>query len=141
VNLRPQNAQFSYALSASGGKQVGYAHVNGKYRASLWSGSAASWVDLHPDGADKSQALDVFGSRQVGFVMYGNRVNAALWMGTKGSFVNLQQYLSGTYTESRANAIYQDIQFTYIVGSAFNYDTERNEAVMWVQPRSRASRR
>ena len=33
---------------ASGGLQVGYVFVNDQYRASLWSGTAASWVDLSP---------------------------------------------------------------------------------------------
>jgi MYXO-CTERM domain-containing protein len=32
---------------ASGDQQVGYAQVSGVTRASLWSGTADSWVDLH----------------------------------------------------------------------------------------------
>jgi hypothetical protein len=31
----------------SGGRQAGYAVFGGVYHAGVWSGSAASWVDLH----------------------------------------------------------------------------------------------
>jgi len=46
TRLNPSGSMQSWAYGASGGQQVGYAQVGGLERASLWRGSAASWVDL-----------------------------------------------------------------------------------------------
>jgi hypothetical protein len=51
TNLNPAGATVSYAYAAGGGQQVGETLVGGVTRASLWSGTAASWVDLNPAGA------------------------------------------------------------------------------------------
>lgn len=63
VNLHPDGASASYAYGVSGGQQVGYATVGGFHRASLWSGTAASWVDLNPAGATESLAFGVEGGQ------------------------------------------------------------------------------
>ena len=42
VNLHPAGTGSSYAYGVSGGQQVGYATVGGVWRASLWTGTAAS---------------------------------------------------------------------------------------------------
>ena len=49
-----------------GGLQVGFATVGGVTGASLWSGSAGSWVNLHPAGAIWSTAFGVYAGQQVG---------------------------------------------------------------------------
>ncbi|HEV2294721.1 MAG TPA: PEP-CTERM sorting domain-containing protein [Tepidisphaeraceae bacterium] len=60
--------------------------------ASLWSGTAASWVDLHPANWDWSEGNGISDTQQVGQVLRGNvrQVrHAALWSGTAASFVDL----------------------------------------------------
>jgi hypothetical protein len=77
--LRQQNARYeadhaenweipgkAAAYAASGGQQAGYAIVGEAYRASLWSGTAASWVDLHPAGSTESFAFAASGGQQAG---------------------------------------------------------------------------
>lgn len=74
----------------SGGQQVGRARISGRAHASLWNGSASSWIDLHPTGAIQSECWDVDNGRQVGTT--GDiepRYRAALWSGTAASYVNL----------------------------------------------------
>src|SRR5262245_58013270 len=58
VNLHPEGPFDSYALSVQDGQQVGYVRVQGSLleHACVWSGTAASWVDLHPAGATQSRA-------------------------------------------------------------------------------------
>ena len=55
---------------------------------SLWSGTAASWVDLHPPGAFQSQALGAWEGNQVGWMSDGVG-RASLWSGTAESRVDL----------------------------------------------------
>lgn len=47
VDLHPTGASESRAWAVSGGRQVGWATFGGNYHVSLWSGTAASRVDLH----------------------------------------------------------------------------------------------
>jgi hypothetical protein len=58
-------------------------------RASIWSGTAASWVDLHPAGASTSYALAIQGGQQAGAAEVGGVRSASLWSGTAASWVNL----------------------------------------------------
>jgi hypothetical protein len=86
VDLHPAVATSSEAFGTFGGQQVGYANVNGVYHAALWSGTAASWVDLHPPGVTPtSYAFAISDGQQVGTV--GDY--AALWTGTAASEVGL----------------------------------------------------
>jgi len=89
TNLHPAGATESRAHGVSGGQQVGYAAIDGHIRASLWSGTAASWVDLTPDGATASMAEDVSDGQQVGWVFVGGQKRASLWHGTAASWVDL----------------------------------------------------
>ena len=73
----------------SGGRQVGYTTVGIAARASLWSGTAASWVDLHPADATDSSASGVSGGQQVGVAYLGTVARASLWTGTAASWVDL----------------------------------------------------
>jgi len=92
VNLQPAGGTSSSAYGVGGGQQVGYAHVMGGAinSASLWSGTAASWVDLHPAGATYSSAYGVGGGQQVGYAAVGGANRASLWSGTAASWVDLQ---------------------------------------------------
>ncbi len=49
INLHPGgNVAQSLLFGVGGGQQAGYAIVNNAFHASVWSGTAASWVDLNP---------------------------------------------------------------------------------------------
>lgn len=83
-----QGPQASMAQGAWGGQQVGQAEVEGVFHASLWSGTADSWVDLGPrdDGVMYiSRANAVAAGQQVGY--YAD--SAALWTGSASSRINL----------------------------------------------------
>ena len=102
VDLHPTSLPTTYdngsaALSAGGGQQVGWASFSiglPYYHAMVWSGTAASAVDLNPQGADNSEAVGTNGSIQVGFVdtVVNNNPTpiAYMWTGTAASAVNLQ---------------------------------------------------
>jgi hypothetical protein len=91
TNHNPAGSTESGAIGVSGGQQVGYAFVGGHYRASLWNGSAASWVDLDPAGSTESVAGDVSGGQQVGYARMSGQSGerASLWSGTAASWVDL----------------------------------------------------
>jgi hypothetical protein len=57
--------------------------------ASLWTGSAASWVNLNPAGAAGSRAEGTDGTYQVGFATLGGVTHAGMWRGTAASWVDL----------------------------------------------------
>ena len=77
VSLHPAGAGQSWAQGVHGGQQVGTATVgpNGLEHAALWSGTAASWVDLHsflPPGYTVSEAFGIWHSGNVTYVVgYG----------------------------------------------------------------------
>jgi hypothetical protein len=89
--LHPAGTWSSIARAAGGTQQVGWAELNnGEVHASLWSSTAASWVDLHPAGAVESSANAMNGMQQVGGVRFsGGALRAALWSGTAASWVDL----------------------------------------------------
>ncbi len=90
IDLTPWT-NLAWAYGVGGNQQVGIVHT-GQLHASLWTGSAASWVDLHPAGATESEAYATSGSQQVGFVILssGNGLHrASLWTGSAASWVNL----------------------------------------------------
>jgi hypothetical protein len=117
-----------------GGQQVGYAYVGAGQRASLWTGTAASWVDLNPAGATYSWAFGVYAGQQVGYALVGDVYRASLWSGTAASWVDLHQFLPAGFTSSYANGIWDDGVTTYVVGYGYNGTAGRNEALMWVAP-------
>ncbi len=63
--------------------------MGGSFRASLWSGTAASWVDLNPAGSAMAEAYGVTGPNQVGWALVGGVGRASLWSGTAASWVDL----------------------------------------------------
>jgi hypothetical protein len=98
--LTPAGQSGAAAYGTDGARQVGYTYYtdgisNGIDHASLWSGSAASWVDLNPVGAMSSVANGTSGTQQVGAASPGNLQtggsisHAGLWNGTAASWVDL----------------------------------------------------
>ena len=56
----------------------------------MWTGTAASFVDLHPvNRFNYSAATGIAGNQQVGWVTLGQTQFASLWTGTAASWVNL----------------------------------------------------
>lgn len=91
INLHPTGATASSVRGVGDGQQVGEAKVGGQWRASLWTGSAASWEDLTPSGSPLSQAYGVKDGRQVGFADVGeiNNRHAWVWSSSASSWVDL----------------------------------------------------
>jgi len=79
-------------------------------------------------------AKGVHGDQQVGWAQLGSEYYASLWNGTAASWTNLHLLLPVWFRNSEANGIWSSAGFTYVVGSAYNSSTGRNEAVMWVGP-------
>jgi hypothetical protein len=67
---------------------VAYGTATGQH-AGLWTGTAASWVDLNPDGYVNSVAWGVSGNTQVGHAVLGGSEHAGLWTGTAASWFDL----------------------------------------------------
>lgn len=92
VRLHPAGAVASHASGVGGGRQVGYVQVGptvGHIRASIWSGTAGSWVNLHPAGMDYSFCYSVDGSQQVGDAIVNGIDHASVWSGSSASWVDL----------------------------------------------------
>ena len=96
----PSGFIASKANDISGTQQVGHG-FNGNYQhALLWSGTAASAVDLIPSGYNTSAAEDTNGTQQVGSVFAGH-YHAFVWSGTAASAVDLDQFLPSEFISSR----------------------------------------
>ncbi len=89
VNLHPAGATESRASGVSGATQVGRAMFDGYFHASLWLGSAESWVDLSPAGSPESWINAVGGGEQVGSANVPPYPHASLWSGSAGSWIDL----------------------------------------------------
>jgi List-Bact-rpt repeat protein len=107
---------FSKALGIRNGQQVGYVS-NASYpygetlsyhplsHAVLWTGSAASAVDLNPAGYTASEALATNGTQQGGWAYNSlplQSQHAALWSGTADSFIDMNP---AGYSDSRITAL------------------------------------
>lgn len=101
VNLHPSGGFGGKAWGAQGGQQAGVAFVDGNYRASLWSGTAASWLNLNPTVASASEAYGMGGGQQVGRITVGGGYQASLWSGTAASWVGLHP-ISAISSEAHA---------------------------------------
>ena len=131
IDLHPTNGKWtdSVARGIAGNQQVG--NINYYFytsyeriiieHAALWSGSAASVVDLHPplSNCERSYASDTDGSRQVGHCYFSATDNtppyqALLWSGTAASAVSLHP---PGFTHSFAEGVSGDEQ----VGYAFSW--------------------
>jgi hypothetical protein len=118
------------ALAVSGGQQAGAYQLVTSYGACLWSGTAASWVDLHPAGMYASVAYAVSGGQQAGYVDSGFEPHACLWSGTAASWVDFNPVGS---VESVAFAISGGQQAGYaVVGGVDRASLWSGTASSWV---------
>lgn len=87
--LHPAGKSESQVYYGSPSTQVGYIIQNGNFHASVWQGSAASWIDLNPQNVSISVATGVTGGLQAGYALMGNDYEASLWSGTSESRLSL----------------------------------------------------
>jgi hypothetical protein len=133
--LQPPGSTYSIAYAGYGDEQVGVSNPGGILRASLWRGSASSWVDLHPPGYAASEARGVYLGRQVGWIQVGQERHAAIWNETSESWVDLHAVLPPQFQWSEARAVwFGDPRDIYVVGFGFNAAMNRHEALFWTGP-------
>lgn len=99
--------------------------------AGVWTGTAASFVDIHPSGATDSEIRSSFGAQQVGRAAIGGANHAALWSGTASSYVDLHSVLGAGYTNSFAYGIWSNGSTTYVVGRAKVAPSGYYHAILW----------
>jgi hypothetical protein len=126
LDLNPTGfAGESEALGVHAGTQVGWAG-NPKH-AGLWTGTAASFVDLHPAGATQSIARAVHGTVQVGEATIGGVAHASLWNGTSGSWIDLHAFVPPGNTSSVATGVWVDDNgVVYVCGYS------NTQGLLWV---------
>jgi len=112
VDLNPGAGYASIAHAVSGNQQVGTVNAN----AALWTGTAASWVNL-----GGYVAMGVSDGTQVGIA----NSHAVLWHGTAASMVDLNP---PQFTASQASGI--SLGQTVGVG----YFSHFNHALLWTGP-------
>ena len=90
--------------------------------AVIWTGTAASMVDVNPSGFTFSEALATNGSVQVGYgSSTGGNYHALLWTGTAASGIDLNAVLPATFTTSEATAVDSN-------GNVFGYAVDSSGA-------------
>ena len=99
----------------------------------LWSGTAASAVDLHPASFLYSYAFAIGDGEEVGYAAGfasggGSSPSAIVWSGTATSALNLQQFLPASYIGSEATGIDSNGD---IVGFAIDASFDKH-AIEWV---------
>lgn len=83
---------YSVASAVHGNQQVGTVLSGSTERASIWTGSAASWQSVHPAAFASSSSLSgTSGDQQVGQVrlLDTGAIHASLWTGNAASWVDL----------------------------------------------------
>src|SRR6185369_10955753 len=115
--------------------QSGWVAVNNggftdERHASLWSGSAATWVDLNPAGASDSICLAMFEDMEVGSANFGGQDRAFLWNSAANSYVDLSSYLPNKFADSYAENIWRDASGLFVTGFVYNNATHVYDAVL-----------
>lgn len=134
VDLHPADATWSWARAVDDGQQVGWIFLDGVGHASLWNGTAESWVDLTPEGATESWGQDVHAGRQAGYARFDGVYHAGIWSGSAESWEDISLALTGSWGNTYANGVWSDANTIYVVGSGFNVQSGRNEALLWSRP-------
>lgn len=116
VSLRPAGSFQSMARAIDGNYQAGNtAFSSGIWRASLWQGSAQSWINLHPANENIISSW-VFGARngqQVGYVRFQPMNDrAVIWTGSASSWVDIHPSGAG---KSYALDTHNNLQVGYAI--------------------------
>lgn len=132
VNLTPAGASGGYVWDVRDGWQCGYAVVGGQKHAGMWNGTAASWFDRHWPGASESIAYGINGDLMVGQATIDGVGHAVAWDLKYGQFIDLSQWLPGSWGTTVAQNLSRKDGLVYIIGTGFNNDTQRSEALLWI---------
>lgn len=116
TNLHPAGSNNSGLHAVAGGQQAGTAIFGSVMRAGIWSGSAASWVDLSPAGSSRSEAISTTGTQQAGYAIFGGEQRAGIWNGSAASWVDLKPAGSGDSSNAFATAGTQQAGFATFSG-------------------------
>ena len=122
MELHPAGATSSIAESTNGIQQVGFARLGGINRASLWTGTSSSWIDLNPPGSDNSYVYAVTQSYQAGYARIGGVVRAGIWTGGAATWIDLHPIGATTSVVLGAS---ETQQAGYITSDGIN------RAVLW----------
>jgi hypothetical protein len=131
--LQPTGYTYSAGTAAITGNQVGYGSASGNpNHALLWSGTAASAIDLTPAGYSESLANAIVATGGVpreageGTLVSGTPPHALLWNGTAASAIDLNPVGFDTST------VY-GISTTNQVGSGFStpFTNASTHALLW----------
>jgi hypothetical protein len=101
----------SVAYGVDNGQQVGRVDLP-QIHAALWTGSAASLVDLNPAGAGSSEAFGVHNGQQVGRAQFVTS-HASMWTGSAASWVDLNPSVAD---HGRALAVFDGTQVGWVSG-------------------------
>ena len=124
--LHPVGYSDSYGFGALRATQAGIGYIGGTPHALMWSGTAASRIDLNPSGYSQSAAYGNFGTSLVGFATpVGGFNHALLWNGSAVSAVDLNP--TG-FQSSQANAAAGTKQVGSAYGATTNFNTH---AFLW----------
>jgi len=102
VNLHPAGVTGSTLSGTNGEQQVGYVYISGQLNAGLWSGTAASFINLTPPSNVPASANAIDANQQVGQATVGGNYHAVIWTGTANSMVDIHP---AGYIESGALAV------------------------------------
>ena len=97
VLLNPAGSNYGFGFGIGHGQQVGTSGIDSAgQRPSLWSGSAASFVNLLPNGYVDGEGRATDGTHQFGSVYDGvsQWAQPAMWSGSAASFVNMSPSVS-----------------------------------------------
>ncbi len=134
TSLHPPKASWSEAFAIADGRQAGYAIIGSTDSASVWTGTAASWVNLHPAQALGSYAMGASGGTQVGFVALDDAFHASMWNGSAASWTDLHPAGSfASYAYAVAGA--QQVGIADLGGPhspVFHAGTWNGSAASWV---------
>lgn len=125
MSLHPSSSppiNNSRVQDIAGGQQVGFVNFPQPH-AALWTGSAASFMDLAPAGSGSSTAWGTDGSFQAGNASFGGEAHAGTWSGTAASWLDLHP--AGA-TLSSARAISGGQQAGIV-----RFDESTNNAALW----------
>jgi hypothetical protein len=115
VNLHPAGFQSSQVLGISADQQGGWGETNITdvdnsfvAHALIWTGSAASVVDVNPSDSQGSIIYAVRNGKQAGFYSDNSdpdRHKACVWSGTAASMVDIDHLIPASHDYSTAYAI------------------------------------
>jgi hypothetical protein len=99
----------------------------------IWSGTAASFLDVNPYAGMDSGLSATTGHMQVGFatVPGASFSHAGAWLGTAASFVDLHAFLPPGFVWSAANSVIELPDGRTLVGGSATRPNNVTEAILW----------